>query len=45
MLVEVAASGLEPTHITTPLRTSLKRTRALCLGSLLGIVQIRFTSY
>jgi NADH:ubiquinone reductase (H+-translocating) len=29
MLVEVAASGLEPTHITTPLRTSLKRTRVL----------------
>ncbi len=29
MLVEVATSGLEPTHITTPLRTSLKRTRAL----------------
>jgi hypothetical protein len=28
MLVEVATSGLEPTHITTPLRTSLKRTRA-----------------
>jgi NADH dehydrogenase len=27
MLVEVATSGLEPTHITTPLRTSLKRTR------------------
>jgi NADH:ubiquinone reductase (H+-translocating) len=26
MLVEVAASGLEPTHITAPLRTSLKRT-------------------
>jgi NADH dehydrogenase len=29
MLVEVATSGLEPTHITTPLRTSLKRTRVL----------------
>src|SRR6266478_6634522 len=29
MLVEVAASGLEPTHISTPLRTSLKRTRVL----------------
>jgi NADH dehydrogenase len=29
MLVEVAASGLEPTHITTPLRTGLKRTRVL----------------
>src|SRR6202045_1146191 len=29
MLVEVASSGLEPTHITTPLRTSLKRTRVL----------------
>src|SRR6202045_600864 len=29
MLVEVAASGLEPTHINTPLRTSLKRTRVL----------------
>src|SRR5260221_4553548 len=29
MLVEVAASGLEPTHIATPLRTSLKRTRVL----------------
>src|SRR6202044_736647 len=27
MLVEVAPSGLEPPHITTPLRTSLKRTR------------------
>jgi NADH dehydrogenase len=26
MLVEVATSGLEPTHITAPLRTSLKRT-------------------
>src|SRR4029077_18398471 len=29
MLVEVATSGLDPTHITTPLRTSLKRTRVL----------------
>jgi NADH:ubiquinone reductase (H+-translocating) len=29
MLVEFAASGLEPTHIATPLRTSLKRTRVL----------------
>jgi NADH dehydrogenase len=29
MLVEVATSGLEPTHINTPLRTSLKRTRVL----------------
>jgi NADH:quinone reductase (non-electrogenic) len=29
MLVEVATSGLEPTHITSPLRTSLKRTRVL----------------
>jgi NADH:ubiquinone reductase (H+-translocating) len=29
MLVEVATSGLEPTHITTPLRTILKRTRIL----------------
>src|ERR1700722_11522892 len=29
MLVEVATSGLEPTHISTPLRTSLKRTRGL----------------
>jgi NADH dehydrogenase len=29
MLVEVAASGLEPTHITTSLRASLKRTRVL----------------
>lgn len=29
MLVEVATSGLEPTHITTPLRTILKRTRVL----------------
>jgi NADH dehydrogenase len=29
MLVEVATSGLEPTHISTPLRTSLKRTRVL----------------
>jgi uncharacterized protein (UPF0276 family) len=25
MLVEVATNGLEPTHITAPLRTSLKR--------------------
>jgi NADH:ubiquinone reductase (H+-translocating) len=29
MLVEVATSGLEPTHISTPLRTTLKRTRVL----------------
>jgi NADH dehydrogenase len=29
MLAEVATSGLEPTHITAPLRTSLKRTRVL----------------
>src|ERR1700740_121111 len=29
MLVEVATSGLDPPHITTPLRTSLKRTRVL----------------
>ncbi|MBV9491942.1 MAG: FAD-dependent oxidoreductase, partial [Verrucomicrobia bacterium] len=29
MLAEVAASSLEPTHISTPLRTSLKRTRVL----------------
>jgi hypothetical protein len=29
MLVEVATSGLEPTHITAPLRTSLKRTGIL----------------
>jgi len=29
MLVEVATSGLEPTHISGPLRTSLKRTRVL----------------
>jgi NADH dehydrogenase len=29
MLVEVATSGLEPTHISSPLRTSLKRTRVL----------------
>ena len=29
MLVEVAASGSDPTHIATPLRTSLKRTRVL----------------
>ena len=29
MLVEVATSGLEPTDISTPLRTSLKRTRIL----------------
>jgi NADH:ubiquinone reductase (H+-translocating) len=29
MLVEVATSGLDPTHITTPLRTSLRRTRVL----------------
>jgi NADH:ubiquinone reductase (H+-translocating) len=29
MLVEVATSGLEPSHISTPLRTSLKRTRVL----------------
>ncbi len=27
MLAEVAASSLEPTHISTPLRTSLRRTR------------------
>src|ERR1700677_422819 len=35
MLVEVAASGLEPTHITTPLRTILKRT---------GVLRSRVTS-
>lgn len=29
MLAEVAASSLEPTHITTPLRTSLRRTRVV----------------
>src|SRR6266478_2672733 len=29
MLVEVATSGLDPTHISSPLRTSLKRTRVL----------------
>src|ERR1700733_15369477 len=29
MLVEVATSGLEPTHISTPLRTTLKRPRVL----------------
>jgi NADH dehydrogenase len=29
MLAEVAASGLEPTHISTPLRTSLRRTRII----------------
>src|ERR1700737_1414123 len=29
MLVEVATSGWEPTHISSPLRTSLKRTRVL----------------
>jgi NADH dehydrogenase len=29
MLVEVATSGLEPTHISSPLRTSLKRTFVL----------------
>jgi NADH:ubiquinone reductase (H+-translocating) len=29
MLVEVATSGLEPTDISTPLRTTLKRTRIL----------------
>jgi hypothetical protein len=29
MLVEVATSGLDPTHVTTPLRTGLKRTRVL----------------
>ncbi len=29
MLAEVAASSLEPTHISTPLRTSLRRTQVL----------------
>lgn len=29
MLAEVAASSLEPTHISTPLRTSLKRTHVV----------------
>ena len=29
MLAEVAASSLEPTHISAPLRTSLKRTRII----------------
>ncbi|SIS13744.1 NAD(P)/FAD-dependent oxidoreductase [Natronorubrum thiooxidans] len=29
LLAEVAAGGLEPTHVTTPLRTSLKRTEVL----------------
>lgn len=29
MLAEVAASSLEPTHISTPLRTSLRRTRVV----------------
>lgn len=29
MLAEVAASSLEPTHITTPLRTSLRRTEVV----------------
>ena len=29
MLTEVAASSLEPTHISSPLRTSLRRTRVL----------------
>lgn len=29
MLAEVAGSSLEPTHISTPLRTSLRRTRVL----------------
>lgn len=29
MLAEVAASSLEPTHISTPLRTSLRRTRMI----------------
>jgi NADH:ubiquinone reductase (H+-translocating) len=30
MLAEVAASSLEPTHISTPLRTSLRRTDVVC---------------
>src|SRR5919204_68232 len=29
MLAEVAGSSLEPTHISTPLRTSLRRTRVV----------------
>ncbi|PYJ75923.1 MAG: hypothetical protein DME69_13970, partial [Verrucomicrobia bacterium] len=29
MLAEVAASSLEPTHISTPLRSSLHRTRVV----------------
>lgn len=29
MLAEVASSSLEPTHISTPLRTSLKRTKVM----------------
>jgi NADH:ubiquinone reductase (H+-translocating) len=36
MLVEVATSGLEPTHITAPLRTSLKRT-GIVRGRVTGI--------
>ena len=36
MLAEVAASSLEPTHISAPLRTSLKRTRVV-RGRVAGI--------
>ena len=36
MLAEVAAGGLEPTHVTTPLRTSLKRTEVV-RGEAVGI--------
>ncbi len=36
MLAEVAASSLEPTHISAPLRTSLKRTR-IVRGRLKGV--------
>jgi len=45
MLSEVAGSSLEPTHITTPLRTSLHRTHVI-RGRVLGIDvknrQVRF---
>ena len=36
MLAEVAAGGLEPTHVTTPLRTSLKRTTVV-RGEAVGV--------
>ncbi len=36
MLTEVAASRLEPTHISAPLRTSLRRTR-IVRGRVIGV--------